>query len=90
MSVAELAAQTVLRNIGLLAYMIPVGISQAATILVGNNIGAKNIEGAKVYAKNCTTTAFIWAAGSVIFINVLRGPVINIFSSSPAVNEVIL
>jgi Na+-driven multidrug efflux pump len=89
MSVDELAAQTVLRNIGLLTYMIPVGISISSVILVGNMIGANNITGALIYAKMCTLTAFIWAIGSVIFINVLENWVVGIFSSSPSVNKYI-
>lgn len=71
MSIEDLAAQTVLRNIGLLTYMIPVGLSISSVILVGNMIGANNIQGAIIYAKMTTLTSFIWAIGSVIFINVL-------------------
>lgn len=48
-----LTAQTIIRNITLLTFMIPVGIMVAATILVGNNVGAKKIEVAKAYAKIC-------------------------------------
>lgn len=40
MSINDLAAQTVLRNIGLLTFMIPVGIAISSMILVGNMIGA--------------------------------------------------
>lgn len=73
MSIEDLAAQTVLRNIGLLTFMIPVGLSTAAVILVGNMIGAKNIQGAVIYAKMISLTGVIWAVGSVLFINVLQG-----------------
>ena len=73
MSIDDLSAQTVLRNIGLLTFMIPVGIAISSMILVGNMIGANNIHGAKVYAKMCTLTGFIWAIGSVLFINILKG-----------------
>ncbi|CDW84612.1 na+-driven multidrug efflux pump [Stylonychia lemnae] len=90
MSVDDLAAQTVLRNIGLLTYMIPVGLSISSVILVGNMIGANNPNGAKLYAKMCTLSAFIWALASVAFINLLQGQVIGIFSSSVSVNELIL
>lgn len=71
MSIEDLAAQTVLRNIGLLTFMIPVGLSTSAVILVGNMIGARNISGAVIYAKMITLTGVIWAVGSVVFINVL-------------------
>lgn len=46
MSIDDLAAQTVLRNIGLITFMIPVGIAVSAIILVGNMIGAGKIEAA--------------------------------------------
>ena len=89
MSVDELASQTVLKNIGLLSYMIPLGIAIAATILVGNMIGAKDIEGAIIFAKNATYTACIWAIGSVIFLNLLQTPVLHVFSASASVNSII-
>jgi len=35
----DLAGQTILRNIGLYTFMIPVGISMGANTLVGNRMG---------------------------------------------------
>ena len=90
MTIDDLAAQTVLRNIGLLTYMIPVGLAISSTVFVGNFIGANNLPAAKLYAKMNTISAFIWALASVLFINLLQGQVIGIFSSSPSVNELIL
>ena len=87
MSVDDLAAQTVLRNIGLITFMIPVGIAISGIILVGNNIGSKNIEAAITYAKYCTLTGFIWAFASVLVINLAQTPIIGVFSSSPTVND---
>ncbi|CDW78027.1 na+-driven multidrug efflux pump [Stylonychia lemnae] len=89
MSVSELAAQTILRNIGLLTYMIPVGIAQASSITVGNNIGSKNIQTGMVYAKMCVLTSVIWAAGTVIFLNAMQGTVISVFSNSSEVNSIL-
>ncbi len=70
MSIEDLAAQTILRNIGLLTFMIPVGIAISSMILVGNMIGAKNVAGAKIYAKYCSLTGLIWAIASVLVINI--------------------
>lgn len=39
-----LAAQTILRNISALFFMIPMGLAIPTGILVGNNIGAMNIK----------------------------------------------
>ena len=66
--------------------MIPVGISQASGIMVGNNIGAKDITAARVYAKMCILTALAWAIAIVVFLNALKGTVISVFSSNEAVN----
>jgi Na+-driven multidrug efflux pump len=69
--------------------MIPVGIAQASSIMVGNNIGAKDITAAKVYAKMCVLTAMLWAVAIVIFLNLMKGTVISVFSSNEAVNYTI-
>jgi MATE family multidrug resistance protein len=74
----------------LVTYMIPVGIASAAMILVGNMIGAKNIEGGKKYAKMCMVTAGIWALGSVALLNFMSTFVIRIFGTADDVNDVIL
>jgi len=50
--------------------MIPVGIAISSMILVGNMIGAKNVAGAKIYAKYCSLTGLIWAIASVLVINI--------------------
>ena len=69
--------------------MIPVGIAQASSITVGNNIGSKNIRAGVVYAKMCVLTSIIWAVGTVIFLNALQGTVISVFSKSPQVNQIL-
>jgi Na+-driven multidrug efflux pump len=71
MSETDIAAQTILRNIGLLFFMIPVGISISTSILVGNNIGAYKLEAAKYYAKMCFLTALIWSVLSVLVVLLL-------------------
>ena len=50
MSPEALAAQTILRNISLFFFMIPVGLSIPTAVLIGNNIGAMNIPAAKYLA----------------------------------------
>lgn len=39
LSVHQLAGQTILRNIGLFTFMLPVGICTAITVLIGDTIG---------------------------------------------------
>jgi len=90
MTINDLSAQTILRNITLLTYMIPVGIALSGVILVGNMIGAGNIHGAKIYAKMCTVTSLIWAICMVFIINILQNQVIGVFSSQSVINNIIV
>eukprot|EP00347_Sterkiella_histriomuscorum_P016534 403352823 len=48
MSVTVIAAQTVCRSIILIVYMVPVGLSQASSIFVGNMIGQKRVKDAQL------------------------------------------
>ncbi|NWT67847.1 S47A2 protein, partial [Prunella himalayana] len=46
-SVVELGAQSVIYELACVAYMVPLGISVAASVRVGNALGAGNVEQAK-------------------------------------------
>lgn len=39
LAIEVISAQTVMRSLGLLTFMIPVGLTQASAILIGQNIG---------------------------------------------------
>lgn len=90
MSVEAIAAQTVLRNIALLFFMIPVGISSSTNILVGNNIGACHVDKSKFYAKMCILAGVLWGVLSVLITYLMQSVIISIFSSSVTVNALIL
>eukprot|EP00698_Gefionella_okellyi_P002689 TRINITY_DN1252_c0_g1_i1.p2 TRINITY_DN1252_c0_g1~~TRINITY_DN1252_c0_g1_i1.p2 ORF type:complete len:253 (-),score=55.20 TRINITY_DN1252_c0_g1_i1:50-808(-) len=51
MSVNSLAAQTLIMNLFNLVYMIPLGLSVAASTRVGNLLGANNADAARLAAK---------------------------------------
>lgn len=51
MSADVIAAQTILRTIGLITFMLPVGISSACGVLLGNAVGEARIDKAKIYYK---------------------------------------
>ena len=53
----EAAAQTQMRSIGLLTFMLPVGYSGASGILTGNAIGASKPKLAITYYKVCMVAA---------------------------------
>uniref|UniRef100_A0A665UDT1 Multidrug and toxin extrusion protein n=1 Tax=Echeneis naucrates TaxID=173247 RepID=A0A665UDT1_ECHNA len=50
-SEAELGAQSITYELSVIAYMIPLGISAASSVRVGNALGAGNIEQAKLSCK---------------------------------------
>jgi MATE family multidrug resistance protein len=53
LSVEEVSAQTIMRTLGLLTFMVPVGISQSCMTLIGKNIGQANIPAIRQYYKLC-------------------------------------
>lgn len=53
----EAAAQTQMRSIGLLTFMLPVGYSSASAILTGNAIGAAKPKLAITFYKVCMLMA---------------------------------
>ena len=55
----EAAAQSILRSVGLLTFMLPVGYSSASGILTGNAIGAAKPSLANTYYCVCMMMAVI-------------------------------
>ncbi|XP_036969968.1 multidrug and toxin extrusion protein 1-like [Acanthopagrus latus] len=60
-SEAELGAQSITYELAVIAYMFPLGFSAAASVRVGNALGAGNIEQAKLSCKVPIVCAFIIA-----------------------------
>nr|XP_046259032.1 multidrug and toxin extrusion protein 1-like isoform X2 [Scatophagus argus] len=58
---AELGAQSIAYELAVIAYMFPLGFSAAASVRVGNALGAGNIEQAKLSCKVPIVCAFIIA-----------------------------
>ena len=69
--------------------MIPVGMSASTNILVGNNIGAMNLELSKFYARMCISAAFMWSTLSIAVMYLLQSTIISVFSTDPVVNGLI-
>ncbi|XP_034457662.1 multidrug and toxin extrusion protein 1-like [Hippoglossus hippoglossus] len=57
----ELGAQSIAYELAVLAYMFPLGFSAAASVRVGNALGAGNIEQAKLSSKLPIICAFLIA-----------------------------
>lgn len=63
-----IAAQTILRSIGLITFMLPVGIMSSCGTLIGNSIGEGRSDKALSYYKTSMLLGFIIAFGQVLFL----------------------
>ena len=69
--------------------MVPVGLAQASSIFVGNMIGQKKMRDAQVYAKMGALCALMWGCFFVFIMSVFQKHIIELFSSSPEINQLV-
>lgn len=81
------AAQTILRNIGLFTFMIPVGLSTAMNFFVGKYMGKNNVPMAKKFAELCNILTWIWSVASVVVVWFAQNKVMLFYTSD---NDVIV
>ncbi|XP_070771763.1 multidrug and toxin extrusion protein 1-like [Enoplosus armatus] len=80
-SEAELGAQSIAYELAIIAYMFPLGFSAAASVRVGNALGAGNIEQAKLSCKVPIICAFIIACFVGASLSIARNVIGYIFTS---------
>ncbi|MEQ2256125.1 hypothetical protein ILYODFUR_021197 [Ilyodon furcidens] len=80
-SEVELGAQSIAYQLCVVAYMCPLGFSVAATIRVGNAIGAGNIKQTRLSCKVSIICAFIVVCFVGVCINITRKVIGFIFTS---------
>ncbi|XP_042341679.1 multidrug and toxin extrusion protein 1-like [Plectropomus leopardus] len=80
-SEAELGAQSIAYELAVVAYMFPLGFSAAASVRVGNALGAGNIEQAKLSCKVSVICAFVVACFVAAILGVARNVTGYIFTS---------
>ena len=77
------AAQSILRSLGLLTFMLPVGYSSAIQILGGNSIGAAKPNLAMQYYKVCMFMACIITIFQMSVLWFAQGPLISMYTNQP-------
>ncbi|XP_030592955.1 multidrug and toxin extrusion protein 1-like [Archocentrus centrarchus] len=82
-SEAELGAHSVAYELSVLAYMIPLGFAGAASVRVGNALGAENIEQAKLSCKVPIICALIISCFVSTVFGTCRNVIGYIFTSEP-------
>jgi len=81
----QLAAQVAVINVITLIYMLPLGMQFAASALVGNEIGKKNVEQAKRYALVCIFFTLAMTSIVCLLFIVFDLQVAQLFSKEPVV-----
>ncbi|CAL8333299.1 unnamed protein product [Lota lota] len=79
-SEVELGAQSIVYELATLAYMFPLGFSVAASVRVGNSLGAGNVEQAKLTSKVSIGCAIIVSAFVGSILGIPRDVVAYIFT----------
>uniref|UniRef100_A0A3Q0S488 Solute carrier family 47 member 3 n=1 Tax=Amphilophus citrinellus TaxID=61819 RepID=A0A3Q0S488_AMPCI len=82
-SEAELGAHSIAYELSVLAYMIPLGFAGAASVRVGNALGAENIEQAKLSCKVPIICALIISCFVSTVFGTCRNVIGYIFTSEP-------
>jgi MATE family multidrug resistance protein len=77
-----IAAQHICINIVQIFHVIPIALSMAFSVYVGNMIGAKRVREAREYAKLSVITGAIWGIICCLIMNIFEEEFKSIFSTS--------
>ena len=81
LSESIIAAQTIMRSLGLLTFMIPVGFKVACQILIGQNVGRACERAIRHYFKMCMYFSLAVGVLQAVLLYFGRELVINSFTS---------
>jgi len=84
-----LAGQTILRNIGLFTFMIPAGLSGAANILIGKQIGKNSVAMALRMNSIIRATVFTLSVLQIIGVLIYEDAIINFYTHDKKVQDTI-
>ena len=87
LSVSVISAQTIMRSLGLLTFMVPVGFKVACQVLIGQNIGRGNERAIRHYYKMCMYFAVALGLVQVALLYGGRELVLHTFTSEENVLE---
>jgi MATE family multidrug resistance protein len=78
----ELAAHGIALQLAAIAFMIPLGISGAATIRVSNAHGREDMSDIKLASKAALVVAMLFAVATAVIIALFSAPLVNLFLDS--------
>ncbi|KAL3847024.1 hypothetical protein ACJMK2_017960, partial [Sinanodonta woodiana] len=85
LGVVQLAGQTITMNVSYMLFMIPYGVSIAASVRVGNNLGANEPAMAALSAKTSLIICGLFAVTASILVLTLRGVIPLAFTNDGVV-----
>ena len=87
MDTAVIAAQTILRTLGLITFMLPVGIMSASGTLIGNSVGAGRADHAILYYETSMKMGVALAIVQVLVLLLGKDLFVLLFTNQQAVGE---
>ena len=87
MDTAIIAAQTILRTLGLITFLLPVGIMSACGTLIGNSVGAGKADHAIIYYETSMKMGVALAIVQVLVLLLGKDLFVLLFTNQQAVGE---
>jgi Na+-driven multidrug efflux pump len=84
----DTAAQTILRNIGLFTYMIPVGLMSSTNYFVGMYIGMNRVDLAKKIGGLLSQVTLAWSFASMVIVFFWRDAIMDIYTCDESIKDV--
>lgn len=87
LSVEAVAAQTIMRSLGLFTFMIPVGFTTASGILIGQNVGAEKEALIKHYFYYCLYLSFGISIITMLVLILGKNAIFNLFTTEQNIKD---
>jgi MATE family multidrug resistance protein len=85
---ASMAAHSVALNVISVTYMVPLGISSAAAVRVGNAVGSHDARGAAASGYAALLLSALFMGGAAVLLLLAPEPIIRIYSKDPRVIQI--
>lgn len=86
-SAGELAAHQIVLNYASMMFMVPLGISSAAAVLVGQMVGRKDFVNAAIVGWKCLRLGIGFMGASCAFMLIFPGLILSVYTNDQAVIE---
>ena len=84
----DTAGQTILRNIGLFTFMVPVGLWSATNYLVGKYIGLNRVDLAKKISSLLVKVSLFWSISSMALVYLFSVEIMTFYTNDPDIKSV--